>query len=133
MKPINRLIIVKYNILKVGFDFMGYRVTDQSKISIHHFDKRCNGGKDDLSNCCAIMREPHDYLHIIEGIDRSKYNAINEQMMIENRLGKLDIDCMRRIDEILCEFEDKHSDDCTKSGKLLILDSYKERYFRESA
>ena len=133
MNSINKLVIKQYNILKVGFDFMGYRVTDRSQISIHHFVKRENGGKDEISNCSAIMRIPHDYLHIIEEIERSKYIVINEQMMIENRLGKLDIDCMRRIDEILCEFEDKHSDDCTKSGKLLILDSFKERYFREIA
>lgn len=131
MKPIEKLMIDKYNILKVGIDFMGYRVTDKSKLSYHHFFPKRKGGKDTIENGSIIIRWAHDYLHDIEKTERDSFNKINNLLIEENRSGRIDMDILKRIDEILCSFEEKHSEDTNNNGKLLIKDIYRDRLFRE--
>jgi hypothetical protein len=47
--------------------------------------------------------------------------------MKENRMGKLDIECMRRIHQMLDTFEREHSGDTNFFGEQIIREEYVKR------
>ena len=118
-----------YQLKKLGFDFMGYTFNNKSQLSYHHLivPKRLNG-KSTIENG-AILRQntSHDYLHKIEPIDREIFELITNRMIEMNINGKLDVENLRIIRNLLLYFEREHDDDTLSSGKLLI----KREYVRE--
>ncbi len=135
MKEITKLMTDKFKIMEIGIDFMGYRVTKEKNLSFHHLVKpKRNGGKDEMENGAILVRNSsHDYLHIIERIDRKYFKYITSEMIKENKLGYIDMDIIRIIDEILLEFEDKHCEDSFKKGNLILQDVYLRRLLREKS
>ena len=135
MKPITREMIKIYNIRKLGYDFMGYKINRMESLSFHHLiipkrecPKKGYGDGYFLWNG-AILRQDtsHDYLHLIESKDEDMFMAITSEMIDENIKGKLDIENLRRIHDILTCFEREHCHDRGKKGKLLIKDEYIRR------
>lgn len=132
MKPITKEMIKIYNIRKLKYDFMGYKVDRMQSLSFHHLivphkDSRAAGIGDGylLWNGALLVQETsHDYLHIIEAIDREIFLAITQQMVEENQLGRLDIKNLKRIRDLLLYFEKEHSAVKNKKGKLLIKQKY---------
>ena len=135
MKEITKLMTNKFKIMEIGIDFMGYRVTKEKYLSFHHLVKaKRNGGKDEMENGAILVRNSsHDYLHIIERIDRKYFSYITSEMIKENKLGYIDMDIIRKIDEILLEFEEKHREDSFKKGNLILQDVYLRRLVRENS
>jgi hypothetical protein len=135
MKEITKLMTDKFKIMEIGIDFMGYRVTKENSLSFHHLvQPKRRGGKDEIENGAILVRNSsHDYLHIIERIDRKYFRFITEEMIKENKLGFIDMDIIRKIDEILLEFEDKHREDSFKKGNLILQDVYVRRLIREQS
>lgn len=133
MKPITREMIKIYNIKKLGYDFMGYKINRMESLSFHHLiipkrecPKKGYGDGYFLWNG-AILRQDtsHDYLHLIENIDREMFIAITKEMIEENRQGQITIENLKRIREILLSFESQYSDITNKKGKKLIKYKYK--------
>lgn len=132
MKPITKEMIKIYNIKKLKYDFMGYKIDKMQSLSFHHLiiphkDSRAKGIGDGylLWNGALLVQDTsHDYLHIIEAIDREIFLAITQQMIEENQLGKLDIKNLKRIRDLLLYFEKEHSTIKNKKGKLLIKQKY---------
>jgi hypothetical protein len=135
MKYITELMIRKYNIIKTGYDFMGYRFNEKKSLSYHHLIvPKKRGGKETPANGAILVRDSaHDYLHIIEHVNRKYYLWINEQMKEENDKGFLDMENIKNIDEILCEFEKKYYDETLKNGTYIVQDVYIRRLLREQA
>jgi hypothetical protein len=135
MKHITELMIRKFNIMKTGYDFMGYRFDEKKSLSYHHLIvPKKNGGEETPCNGAILVRDTsHDYLHIIEHVNRKYFRWINEQMKEENIKGFLDMENIKNIDEILCEFEKKYYEDTLKSGSLIVQDIYVKRLLREQA
>lgn len=135
MREITKLMINKFRIMKLGYDFMGYKVDKKSSLSFHHLivpRRLCsqNGlGEGYLFWNGAILRQDtsHDYLHLIEAKDYEIFFAITSEMIDQNIKGYLDIDNLRRINDLLKIFEKEHCYDRGKKGKLLIKDSYYRR------
>ena len=135
MREITKLMINKFRIMKLGYDFMGYKVDKKSSLSFHHLivpRRLCsqNGlGEGYLFWNGAILRQDtsHDYLHLIEAKDYDIFLAITSEMIDQNIKGYLDIDNLRRINDLLKMFEKEHCYDLGKKGKLLIKDSYYRR------
>ena len=126
MKEITKQMIDDFKIMKIGIDFMGYKVDRKESLSFHHLvipHRNCklfsleegylywNG---------AILRRDtsHDYLHIIEKIDYDIFLAITSEMIDENVKGYLDIENLRYISDCLKTFEREHS------PLLAIRDAY---------
>lgn len=132
MKPITKEMIKIYNIKKLKYDFMGYKIDRIQSLSFHHLiiphkDSRAKGIGDGylLWNGALLVQDTsHDYLHIIEAIDREIFLAITQQMIEENQLGKLDIKNLKKIRDLLLYFEKEHSTIKNKKGKLLIKQKY---------
>lgn len=126
MKSITRLMIDVYNLKKI--DFMGYQFT-KNNASYHHLVvPRRLGGPETIDNGAVLNgKTSHPYLHRIESVDLDMFNHITSEMIDINIKGYLDIYNLRKIDDILTQFEREHSSDTTKKGKLLIKEEYTRR------
>ena len=128
MKEITKIMINDFKIMKLGMDFMGYHVNRKQDLSYHHLIiprrhcKEAGLGEGYLYWNGAILRQntSHDYLHIIEKIDPDIFYELTSEMIDENIKGRLDIDNLKRIHDLLLYFEREHDHDTSKKGKLLI-------------
>lgn len=128
MKEITKIMVNDFKIMKLGMDFMGYHVNRKQDLSYHHLIiprrhcKEAGLGEGYLYWNGAILRQnsSHDYLHLIENIDPDIFYELTSEMIDENIKGRLDIDNLKRIHDLLLYFEREHDHDTTKKGKLLI-------------
>lgn len=128
MKEITKIMINDFKIMKLGYDFLGYKVNRKQDLSYHHLIiprrhcKEAGLGEGYLYWNGAILRQntSHDYLHIVEKIDPDIFYELTSEMIDENIKGRLDIDNLKRIHDLLLYFEREHDHDTSKKGKLLI-------------
>ena len=128
MKEITKIMVNDFKIMKLGYDFLGYKVNRKQDLSYHHLIiprrhcKEAGLGEGYLYWNGAILRQntSHDYLHIIEKIDPDIFYDLTSEMIDENIKGRLDIDNLKRIHDLLLYFEREHDHDTSKKGKLLI-------------
>ena len=128
MREVTKLMVNDFKIMKLGYDFMGYHVNRKQDLSFHHLIiprrhcKEAGLGEGYLYWNGAILRQntSHDYLHIIEKIDSDIFYELTSEMIDENIKGRLDIDNLKRIHDLLLYFEREHDHDTSKKGKLLI-------------
>ena len=128
MRDVTKLMINKYKILDLGFDFMGYSFKKENELSFHHLiiPKRLCKVKNISENGYvewngAILRQStsHNYLHLIERYDRDIFLKITSEMVEENIRGNIDIDNLKNIDDALCNFEKEYGN--------LVKDEYTKR------
>ena len=67
---------------------------------------------------------------MIEAVDLEIFNLITSEMIDENIKGRIDIENLRKINDLLLFFEKEHCGDTTKSGKPLIKEEYVKRLIR---
>lgn len=132
MKQITHDMIETFKINKLKYDFMGYTFKRTNELSFHHLiipkrDCKAQGlGDGYLFWNGAILKQntSHDYLHIIERIDRKRFEQITEILVYENQMKKLDKESLIRIREFLLDFEEKYKYEETKGGHRLIKSQY---------
>lgn len=138
MRDITKLMIVKYKLLELKYDFMGYEFDKEKDLTFHHLivPKRVciaqripEDGYLDW-NCALLKRDAHDFCHIVERYDRDRFDAITLRMIDENIKGYLDTNDIRYIDDVLKGFEREYSGARTKNGKPLIKEEYTRRIRR---
>ena len=125
-KSVREEMISLYQLKRLGFDFMGYTFDNKGQLSYHHLIvPRRFGGKATIENG-SILRQntSHDYLHKIELTDREIFESITDRMVEMNRNGKLDLENLKIIRDLLLYFEREHDHDKLSSGKLLIKREY---------
>lgn len=128
MKEITKIMVNDFKIMKLGYDFLGYKVNRKQDLSFHHLIiprrhcKEAGLGEGYLYWNGAILRQDtsHEYAHVIEKIDPDIFCELTSEMIDENIKGRLDIDNLKRIHDLLLYFEREHDHDRTKKGKLLI-------------
>lgn len=128
MKEITKIMVNDFKIMKLGMDFMGYHVNRKQDLSFHHLIiqrrhcKEAGLGEGYLYWNGAILRQDtsHAYAHVIEKIDPDIFYELTSEMIDENIKGRLDIDNLKRIHDLLLYFEREHDHDTSKKGKLLI-------------
>lgn len=128
MREVTKLMIKDFKIMKLGYDFMGYKVNRTKDLSFHHLiiphreSKSYGLGEGYLYWNGAILRQDtsHAYAHVIEKIDPDIFYELTSEMIDENIKGRLDIDNLKRIHDLLLYFEREHDHDTSKKGKLLI-------------
>lgn len=139
MRDITKLMIAKYNLLSLKYDFMGYSFNNEKELSFHHLivpHRLCNiqhienDGYVEWNGAILNQKTAHNYLHIIERYDREMFEAITEQLVEENVKGYLDLKNILYIDDVLKCFEREYSGARTKNGKPLIKEEYVRRRTR---
>lgn len=132
MREITEKMIKDFKIMKLGFDFMGYRVDKKQSLSFHHlviphrYCQKLGLGEGYFYRNGAILRQDtsHDYLHLIEAKDYDLFLAITSEMIDQNIKGYLDKQNLIYIRDCLLTFEREHCSDRTKKGKLLIKEEF---------
>lgn len=136
MKLITNEMIKNFKIMKLGYDFMAYKVCRKESLSFHHLIvPKCECKKNGLGDGYlywngAILKQntSHDYLHLIQKLDDYTFRMITSEMIDMNIKGHLDIENLKNIRQLLLKFEKEHKNDRNKKGILLIKREYiKER------
>ena len=139
MRDITKLMILKYNLLELKYDFMGYEFNKEKDLSFHHLivpkrickvQRLTEDGYLEWNGAILKMKTSHQYLHVIERYDRDMFNAITLQMIDENLKGYLDTKNIQYIDDVLQCFEREYSGARTKHGDPLIKEEYTRRLIR---
>ncbi len=129
MLHITRVMIGAFNI--TDMDFMGYSVSRDTANFHHLIIPKRNGGPKAIGNGAILNKETsHPYLHIIEQRDYELFYLITREMIKENKLGRLDVDIIKRIYSFLEAFEKDHSGDYNFSGEPLIKEEYTKRLLK---
>lgn len=134
MRGITKLMVNDFNLNKLGYDFAGFHFNRTNELSFHHLivphkDSKSFGigeGYVYWNGAILVQNTSHDYLHLIERINRPMFLAITDELVKENKQGYVDIDNIRRIHSIMEEFEDTYGDMRSKKGKLLVKREYIE-------
>ena len=132
MKEITKIMIKDFKIMKLGIDFMGYKVDKKENLSFHHLivpHRNCKemglgDGYFYWNGAILMQRNSHEYLHIIEQKDIDIFNYITSEMIDMNHLGKLTEENLKKIDEVLNFFEREHCADKGSKGRYLIKEEY---------
>ena len=135
MKPITREMIKLYGIK--DFDFMGYDIKRKESLSFHHLivphryckEQGLGEGYYLWNGAILVQGTSHDYLHLIEQKDYDAFCALTSEMIDINIKGKLDVENLRKIKDILLSFEREHDHDKGKKGHLLIKREYTHNRF----
>ena len=97
-------------------------------MTFHHIKKKCDGGKEEIDNGALLMKESHQYLHIIEFKDIETYIAINKIFEYINKQKAEPLREQREIIEFLLrKFEEEHKEDKNSKGKVLVKKNYMNR------
>lgn len=125
MDSVTKQMIEEYKIKKLKIDFMGYTYKYLSELTFHHLiiPNRA-GGKREKWNGAILTQNAHEYLHLLERINYETFCFISSEMIDENIKGRLDIENLKQIRELLLYFEREHINDRGKKGKLLIKPQY---------
>lgn len=133
MKEITKLIIKKYALNELKYDFMGYYFKNTNRLSYHHLiiPKRF-GGEETLENGALLVQyTSHNYLHIIEMYDYDMFCAITSEIIDEKIKGYLDIENLIAINDILNQFEKEYCGTRNAKGKLIIKEEYTKRLLKK--
>lgn len=131
-------MIKRYALKSLKYDFMAYPFNDEKQLSFHHLiiPKRLSekAGIGDgyvmWNGAILVQNTSHNYLHIIEQYDRDMFLAITREMIKENKKGYLDIENLKRIDDILKQFEKEYCNVRTRKGTYIIKEEYTKRLIK---
>lgn len=139
MRDITKLMIAKYKLLELKYDFMGYEFDKEKELSFHHLvipKRLCiaqripEDGYLEWNGAILKMRTSHQYLHVIERYDRDMFEAITKELVEENQKGYLDMKNISYISDVLYNFEKEYCGARTKHGEPLIKEEYTRRLVR---
>lgn len=92
--------------------------------------KRLNG-KETVQNGAVLNGDTsHPYIHVIENKDEEIFKRITQYIVLEKQTGKIDIEYLRKINDLLRCFEREHYSTRNKKGNLIIKPEYVKRLIR---
>lgn len=125
MDSVTKRMIKIYSLNKLKRDFMAYKFNKPEELTYHHLIiSKSNGGERTIQNGAILTPTSHEYLHLIEHLDPEIFYFITSEMIDQNIKGKIDIENLKQIRELLLYFESQHINDRGKKGKLLIKPQY---------
>ena len=131
MSRLRERLYREYDLENIGHDFMGYGFTSKRELSTHHIIPRNSGGQTKKNNLCILNRDTaHNYIHLIEDYDYKVFLQVSKHLMEQVKMGKIDMDEIKRINELLCFFEDKFGKEETRNGNPLIKPEFKTRILK---
>ena len=140
MKNTTKLMIEKYALKKLKYDFMGYKFTRTNELSFHHLivpRKDCkslglqHNGYLMWNGAILVQDTSHEYLHVIGNYDYELFQRITDEMIEENLKGCLDINNIRKIHDFLTYFEIKYQGVTNKKGYPIIKEEYTKRLLKK--
>ena len=129
MRQSTKNLIRKYALMKLKYDFMGYKFKELGDLSFHHllipsnmspllgFDR----GYYEWNGVMLVQRTSHEYLHIVEHFDEDRFLAITSEMIIQKIKGYISLDNIKEIDDILSGFEREYAGKVFPGSKQEII------------
>ena len=120
------------NVLKImlqiwnmqSMDWLGYDNDD--RYSFHHLIKKCDGGKQIVSNGAVLHQNSHSYLHTIEHYDLDKYIFLNNILKEVNNQGYMTTkEQLKQIRYVLLEFQREYENKTSSREKPIIKKEYR--------
>ena len=131
MSRLRERLYKTYKLEELGYDFLGYEFDSKKDLSTHHIIPRFIGGETKKSNLCILNRHTsHNYIHLIQDYDYKTFLQIIKHLIDQVAMGRIDMDELKRINELLCFFEDKYKNEQSRSGEPLIKPEYKTRILK---
>lgn len=128
MKKVTKEMLKIYKPIS-DLDWLNYKIVRKSDLTFHHIQKRCDGGKEIITNGALLLPVAHEYLHLIECRDLETYLLINKIFKLVNEQQEEPTMEQREILEyLLREFEKVHRKDKNSKGKNLIQYKYLKRW-----
>lgn len=129
MRRITRNMLEIYKPLS-GLDWMNYKIVRKEDLTFHHIVKKENGGKNRINNGALLMPVGHTYLHLIESVDFTTYETLNNVFAAINKQGyEPTFEERFAIETLLYSFEYRYKDKYTSNGKRLIKYEFMNRDF----
>ena len=133
------LMIKKYCLLELKYDFMGYGFENKKELSYHHLiipqslTSPCGFGKGiyEWNGTILTKNTSHAYLHLIELYDYDRYLAITSELLDELFKGYIDNENLYYINDILDSFEKEFQDVKNYKGKCIVKEEYKRRLYKK--
>lgn len=138
-KDVTRLMIKVFKLKELGYDFMGYDFLDVKDLSFHHLivaRKDCTllgigDGYVFWNGAILARKTSHEYLHLVERLDRDRFNYISGLLIDENVRNQIVYANLVKISECLDGFEQeysgKHNPD---NNKVYIKKEYTRRRYK---
>lgn len=129
MKQVTKLLINKYHINELGYDFLGYSLQKGDIYTFHHLviPARKGGQYTEWNGAILCGKTSHPYLHVIEHYDEKLFYFITSEMLDMKAKGFLDYENLNNINAMLLNFENRFGDTHTKKGHKIIKPEYKRR------
>ena len=128
MSRLRERLYKTYKLEELGYDFLGYTFNNKKDLSTHHIIPRHSGGQTKKNNLCILNRNTsHNYIHLIEDYDYKIFLQVSKYLMEQVKKGRIDIEELKRINELLLFFEDKYKKEQSRNGELLIREEYKTK------
>ena len=134
MRQVTSQLIHDFQILTLGYDFMGYppqtppSSPQPDLLTYHHLlvPRRIDPSYT-YENGVILYSTPHAYLHIIERFSRLHFEELTKEMHEMKKQLSLNPYNLHNIDEILTDFESRYSTTRTSKNKTLIRTPYLNR------
>lgn len=128
MSRLREKLYKEYKLEELGYDFLGYTFDFKRDLSTHHILPKNSGGKTEKKNLCVLNRyTSHNYIHLIEDYDKKVFLQISSHLLKQVSIGKIDINEIKEIRELLEFFEYKYRNEETRNGEILIKPEFKEK------
>lgn len=132
MRELTQTMIRDFKIMKLGMDMMGYKVSRKESLSFHHLivpRRECKhyglgDGYYYWNGAILVQRTSHEYLHLVEAKDYDMFCYITSEIIDENIKGKIDVENLKKINDVLTCFEKEYGSKTNKKGKYLIKREY---------
>lgn len=116
-----RLMIKSWNMSTM--DWLGY--DNLEKYSFHHIKKKCNGGKQIITNGAVLHISSHSYLHTIENYDLDRYIFLNTILKAVNEQNTMpSIEQLEQIKLVLKAFQNEYEGKLSSRDKPIIKKEY---------
>lgn len=125
MRQVTKDLTDDFKILKKGYDFMGYDI-QKKDITYHHLivPAREGGPYSYYNGVILNGKTAHPYLHIIEYFEPRTFYYLTSEMLDEKTQREITISSLKRIREMLLEFEYKYQNRYTRKGKPIVKEEY---------
>ena len=70
-------LIDQFDTLKIGYDWLDWKIDKKKELTFHHIKEARNGGKYTLRNGAPLIRQSHDYLNYLDIHDNKLYRELN--------------------------------------------------------
>jgi hypothetical protein len=128
MKKITREMLHIYKPYS-GLDWLNYRIV-RKDMTAHHIIKRCDGGRMEMCNVALLMPISHEYLHLIECVDKMTYELLNRFFLsFISQLSEPSKDQREIIEYVLRDFESAYKTSLNSKGRPLIKEEYLNRCY----